>query len=223
MSGKRTIIVGICFLSMIAMLALFSGIFGYWHSDRSELIGFVDQDGNFLDLDGNPLPSFVGEDGTWVDLDGTPISDEEIRTRIREGTAHPILHEEWIMANPPLLDITADEVQNLLHSLELSNDFELWRNWGVTGNEQVELVEITIDAVNPLSDLQLMVEFEQFVTLILEQLGVDYPKDDIEQMMRTVWETEAVVNQIEYSPTIILVFSTYDEKSHFVIIAQHDW
>ena len=181
MKGIKTIIAGVLFVGIIAGLASFSGVFGYWYSDdQSRLIGFVTEDGTFLDLDGNPLP------------------EEEAEIRMEETSA-------WLDAYAPRFDITVAEINEVFDSLESPNDFEISMSNIIDGN--VGVITVGIASENPLSDLQLMAEFEQLITSILEKLDIDYPRVAIEQMMTKVIETEVTVDQIQYTDTIGFVFA----------------
>lgn len=197
MKSKKLMVIGALFLGVITVAVIFSGTFGEWHPEaRSELIGWV------------------AEDGTLLDLDGHPISEENEEELI----AQAVLEEQQLMANPPRFEISANEVQAMIDAVNLSDDFEF--ELDAQGTAPVGLIMIMMDSVNPLADSALMSEFEQVTTLILAALDVDYPQNEIERMMRTVFETEAVGDFIWLTDAIQIEFLTFGDGSIFSISAQ---
>lgn len=194
MKLKKLMLMGILLIGMIIVLESFSGVFGHYSDKRNERIGFV------------------AEDGTLLDLDGNPISEENEN----ELKAQAILEEQQVMANPPRFNVSANEIQEMIDSLDLSDDFEF--SLDAQGTESVGTITITIDSMNPLADSALMNEFEKITTLILKNLGVYYPKKSIEHMMKTVFETKAIVDFIEHTDDIYLEFASFGDKSTFDIL-----
>ena len=193
MKSKKILILGAFLVITVSVLWFFSGIFGDFGGDTGrEVIGLVADDGTFLDLDGNE------------------IDDEQRRLdAIRE--------EEEAMANPIGLNVTANEIDELAASLNLSELFEVRLRF--YAEDTVGEIEIALNSMNPLADAALMAEFERIATPILRKVELDYSREVIEGIMRTVPETEVVIDFVQYTDEIQLLFAQNQNESVFVVAA----
>lgn len=193
MKSKRVIVLGVSIILIIILGHLFSGIFGHFSDERNEVIGFVTEDGVWLDLEGN-----------IVDRDDDESDEDALERAIRE--------EEEAMRNQPRLNISASEVYSIFNSFSFSNDFDVTIDF--QNGQEVRTITITIPSVDPLSDLELMREFEQLTAPILMSLGLDYyPEEIIENMMMVVLETDARIDFNNYTETMFLQFATHREAT----------
>lgn len=63
MKSKKILILGISFVSTVGLLAYFGGTFSNYGGDTGrEVIGYVTEEGTYLDLDGNVISEEDAED-----------------------------------------------------------------------------------------------------------------------------------------------------------------
>lgn len=150
------------------------------------------------------------ENSIEVDLDDNLTDEEREEKRLQA-----IAEEEDRMANVPVFDLTKDEVQQIIDILEASSfEFSLSQPQVGTASEII----IYMDTDNPLGNTIIMDEFEEVITLVLAVLGIDeYPRERIEGLMKTVLETDVVVDFVPYTDTLALAFSSWNNQSDFAI------
>ncbi|MDR2572185.1 MAG: hypothetical protein LBD23_18065 [Oscillospiraceae bacterium] len=216
----KTLTVGAVFVVIISVLAIFGGVFGDYSDIRSERIGYVAEDGTLLDLDGNPIDeqdSFVEVDS----IDGQLLGMEEYNSEFieddwyeeedycEERTRLAILREQEIMANPPRFDITAGGVHEIVDSLDLTNQFLIqFMPGGAKGDDWISTITIAMLSHDPLADELFLSEVELIAVTISERLGIDYPKEQMDEIMRTVFEGEVYVDGIQLEGIASFSFGT---------------
>jgi len=197
MKSRKVIIAVVVFVGIISILAIFGGVFGEYSDERNEVIGYVAEDGTLLDLDGNPIddqPAFYDEHESDSDLNTVFEEDENEDERMRA-----IREEEEAMANPPRFEISAAEVHEIIASLSLTNHFDVVFNpGGARGNDLVSTISIVMVSDDPLRDEDLIDELRQIATSISERLGIRYPREDVDNIMRAVFESEVYVDVVRY-------------------------
>ena len=189
MKSRKVIITAVIFVGIVSVLAIFGGVFGEYSDERNELVGFVAEDGTLLDLDGNPIDEqsdFIGESESGempnINLDEDDCEDARLRA-IRE--------EEELMANPPKFEMSVGKVHEIIYSLNLTNQFRLVFEPGdAQTDDLVGGISIIMLSDSPLDDEVLLDELHQVASSISDYLGISYPKDDINNIMRAVFEGE---------------------------------
>jgi len=210
MRSKMTIIIGVVFVCIIGVLVLISGVFGEYSEVKSELIGYVAEDGTLLDLDGNPIDE-QPVDYSEPEPEPSPYltQEEENYDVDDEILARAIREEEELMANPPRFDISAGEVHDIIDSLNVTNQFEVIFDPGdAEGDILVGSINLIIDSDNPLADTVLMYELEQIITSISERLGFVYPGEEMGKIMKSVINGVFEVDVIQYED-VTYQFSTH--------------
>ena len=202
--SRKLAVLSIAYFITFILLSIFSGIFGEWSEVRNEIIGFVADDGTFLDLDGNPvIPDLQGE--AWeVYLESLGEEARKAAIAARETME--------LMAAPPVLGLEAEEMNEIIANFRENRTFTLeW--WGANLSE-VNTLSVLMDDLKILDDFDQKEAFKNLLLSVFTRLNYEFPFENILEIINNIAHSEKVVDYFLLSEKtgVSLVSSEFETR-----------